>query len=608
MLILRYIIYVETYVASAEIVTMASSIDDPDGVRNDDTMMDESSTGDDLSTTAYDEYVVRSPETFKIKILFKLQSGESPINVGPNHRTILQQLLELDQQLVVEGQNKSKIDISKLSNEAFKRNFTYHPIPRRHFKLVGVTHRITTTMSMKDIKTELQKVLTKYRATIAINTWNTLDVRDIGWFCNIHPYFHQRDHLFDFLTSAIKTFTKSSDIPEFKLYVKSVVDGKPNSDTRTSARAVHVECRSDQVGVLRDLFQQTYSKGKGLPGHFVPNNLQHLDNKQLHKTYIQQQNKYIDEHRNITVSDVTLEDLQMLILYNKKKISIQSALNYSSSISWMSPSPKFPNENKWNLSTTAHHYPIAVKTIQAVIIENIKGSSSNMTKQNDTTSTSKTTTSETTQSYLEVLTSTSSHFDLPKPIPQVIEKPNLTFQEQTKQSRTYNSNISSLGKSINRNPSVEIDNMKEHITRSLAQIRKEFASFQTDIRHEVKTQINEIVQNNTNEFESLSNSISEVSKSMKDDRKQLQMSLLKDLRTIIQEEIRDSMKLIHQVSPRKRHPKRHRKDDDDSDSELSGINRNLFDTQELPEPAPDEDSVHNEHDSLMEESETSQDP
>lgn len=588
---------------------MVSSTDDPDDPHDDDNRMDDSSTVDDLSITDYEEYVVRNPETFKIKILFKLQSGESPSKVGQQHREILQHMLDMDEHLKVQGSNKTNIALSKVSNDAFKKNFTYHPIPRRHFKLVGVTHRITTTMTIKDIKNDLQNILSKCRATVAINSWNTLDVRDIGWFCNIHPYFHQRDYLVDYLKSAITSFAKTSDIPEFKLYVKSVVDGKPNSDNRSSARAVHVECKSEHVSTLRDLFQKTYSNGKGLPGHFVPNNLQHLDNKQLHKMYIAQQNKYIDDHRNITVSDVTLEELQQTIVYNKKKLSIQSVLNHSSSISWMSPSPKHPNENKWNFSTTSHHYPIAVNTIQNVILNHIKGSSSNMVKQDDTASISKSATSETTRSYLEVLSANSSHFDIPKPIPQVIEKHNLTFQVDTKQSRTYNSNVSSLGKSINRNPSIEIDNMKEHITRSLSTLRKEFESFKNDIREEVKTQIQEAIQNNSNEFESLSQSITNITTSMKEDRTKLQNSLLTDLRKTIQEEIRESMKLLQQVSPRKRHPKRYRKadDDPDSDPELSEVNRTLFTTQEMPDPAPDE-SVQYASDTNMEESETHQHP
>lgn len=588
---------------------MTSSDDDSDDAYDDDMAVDSHSSSDASASDAYLEYADKEPCEVCIKIIFKLQSGESTANITAAHLSIRRHMTDLDSSLVVFDNEKRRIQPLNITQEKVKQRFTYHPISRRHFKVIGVTHRITTKVKMSDFKSELRNVLSAHRATLSINLWSTLDVRDIGWLCNVHTYFHQRDHLWEMIQQSIQTLSNTSDVPDFKLYVRSVVDGKPSQDNRVSTTAVHIECKSKDVTSLRELFQTIYSKDKSLPGIFVPNNLQHIDNKSLHRKYILQQNKFSDDHCNISVFGVTHDDLQQSILHNKKKSSLLSILRNSSSIHWISPTPQTVSQGKWHISTTVHHYPIAVKTIQNIILNNIKEASSNMIHSTDTASLSRSTTSLTTKSYLEVLTTTSSHFDVDQPIPLVVNQPATASPSDTTAVRTANSNISSLATSTNVQ-NVAMSNMKEHLTRSISQFRKEFESFKQTVRDEITAHLDQNRINTEDQISTLTEKFDAVSKSLKADQASFRESLTKDLSQVIKDEVRSSMKQLSQLSPRHRHPKQNREVDHDPDISLD--NKTLFsDVYESPIPSepPDKTSdVLTQDPNLMEEDESHQHP
>ena len=505
----------------------------PDEPDDGDVAMDESSppTATYPTTSSKPGYHSKEDTTkyIDIKLFFKNTSKTSSPDVSDLHRQVLQAMQQHDSNLVVLDQDDTIVSPMKLTKSTIKQHYKYTNLPRRHFKLLGVGHKIYTSMSLFQMKKEIQQVLTKLHVTLTINHWYTLDVRDVGWLCNSHPFFHNRDHIKDILTKALRKQFPDQSFPDFYLYVKMVSAGHPNSSNRVSARAIFIECQSKDINILRPLLQTLYSKVKGLPGHFVPTNLQHISDNPLQRTFILQQIKYIDEHRNITIEGVEYSHLVQTIYHNEKQTNILSAIRQSSSIFWISETQR---EDQWNLSTTVHHYALATQFVQQLILDNVPESSSNMVQSDDPTANS--TLTENTKSYLEVLSSTSSHFTVSK---QDINAPDskpkqITFSPQ----QQGQSHVSSLDQASHKKHTIEIENIKEHLQRSLAKIRKEFDTFKQTIRKEFKDSIKELITDQNKKLsdavqvmDTTSNSITEEMRSMRTEMS----GEIKDIRDIL---------------------------------------------------------------------------
>jgi len=225
-----------------------------------------------------------SPQYLKplrIKLLIKTTSSDSSSKASDAHRMILQQLVSSDPAIKLFDKESVILRNNNLPAYDFSQKFDYQHLPRRHFKLVGVTHQIQSTLSFSKLVKNIQNTLSQQRVTLTVNHWPTLDVRDIGWLCNAHYYFHNRDHIQDILEKAIRNHLPVTTFPDFRLYVKTVADGKPNSNTRISTKAIHIECETQHLTRLRDIFQSLYKKLKGLPGTFVPSNLSHISDQPL---------------------------------------------------------------------------------------------------------------------------------------------------------------------------------------------------------------------------------------------------------------------------------------------------------------------------------------
>jgi len=132
---------------------------------------------------------------------------------------------------------------------------------------------------------------------------------------------------------------------------------------------------------------------------------------------------------------------------------------------------------------------MATKFVQTLILDKVPESSSNMVIPDDPTANS--TLTDNTRSYLEVLSSTSSHFTVPKQLPPSKDpKPKqITFSPV----QPSQSNLSSLDQPSHKKTSIELENIKEHLTRSLAKIRKEFDEFKQTIRQEVNASIKDLI-------------------------------------------------------------------------------------------------------------------
>ena len=133
------------------------------------------------------------------------------------------------------------------------------------------------------------------------------------WYLLVHthPRFHNRKDIRMQLETTLTKINTDKQNPEFRLYAKTIVDNKQNETQRTSAQVIAIECESQNLHRLRELLHTAYSShSHSLPGKFIPINYQHIESKEKYSSLIRLQSQYLQEHRNISISGVTMSDLE----------------------------------------------------------------------------------------------------------------------------------------------------------------------------------------------------------------------------------------------------------------------------------------------------------
>ena len=100
-------------------------------------------------------------------------------------------------------------------------------------------------------------------------------------------------------------------------------------------------------------------------------NFQHIQSAHAYTQLIQQQQDYLESHRNISISNLTIDDLNTQIDFNNNKTSMLTAINQTNTISWISPDNSSSSNQKINFSTTVTNYPTAFSFLKGTIQENI---------------------------------------------------------------------------------------------------------------------------------------------------------------------------------------------------------------------------------------------
>ena len=439
--------------------------------------------------------------------------------------------------------------------------------------MVCVSHTITTKVPISTLKRDIRNVLSTCRATVTVHTWKTLDVRDAGWLLQMHPRTHNRDNIALRLRQATQQIS-NKQLPEFRLYVKTISDKKPSDDNRISVPVIVIECESSSLTTLREHLHTVYSSNKvDLPGKFIPMNFPHIQSVQEYTQLIHQHKSYLDNHRNITVSNVTYDDLNQLVTHNNTKMSILSAIDQFDAITWISPDTSSSDSHKINISTMTTSYVDTCTFVKNIILSNVPKSTTSVTYNTSTSAFTPPAISPVTKNYLTALTSS-----LPPP-PQVT--PPFVSQPYSHTIATTNvSSITSL--TIPSPPNIQLANIKEHISRSLKILRQEFQTLQSEVHNEIRKlqttqsvsingQSNTLTSNVTNE---LNESILSIKQEFESFRLQIQKEMKQHLQTTISIAIKTTTEnltkmittevdqalraQLNALSPRNRKPKRSR--------------------------------------------------
>ena len=465
---------------------------------------------------------------------------------------------------------------------------------------------------------EKRELLNSARVTMTHHKWNTLDTRDAGWILFSHPRFHNRDHMKTYLQNALRLQTEKNDLPTFHLYSKQIIHGKPTDTNKISTQAIHIECESTRLNELRELLFKLYStKDQKLPGKFIPTNFQHIQKENKYAQILQQQIRYLDDHRNISILGVSIDDLKIYKHPDCSTKTILSSLIETPGITWISPNHTISttDQKQLNISTDKTHYYNICSTIKTLVLDNIDHSSSNIINHATTTKSSPQPPSHAAKTYLDALCCTTTNAEITDP-------PTTTITNPT------NTDISSLSPSTTQ---IKLSNIQEHVSRSIKLIRKEFKTFQQSLREEIKNQVTSALEvltktsassysNYNNPKPSIQKDLHESLTSVKDDLKmframvknelheQLQKTIIDtihttkhQLTTMITKEVnralKDHMKL---QSPRHRKTKRSRiRDGSDSD-----FYKQLFTDSAKPtsnnQPSDDDLSITKEFDKANE--------
>ena len=483
------------YVAATESSTTMTQTSNPS---TEDTTMSDTN---ESSYTSYKGHHEPKASERNIKFAFKTKKNEI-VDYVAYHCKLLLEIKRQDNDAIFFDDNAQSFNPGTIKDLATK--FNYETLQRKHFQLICISHKISTKLSLTNLKNKMRNALSNCHATLTMNMWKTMDIRDVGWFLELHPRFHNRDNIKQQLQKLLIKKNSPTTVPSFRLYSKGLTNNKPLDPNRIVTQAIHLECESQHLHERREMIHSLYSTNNAsLPGKFIPMNFPHIQSKNEYSSLIRQQHSYMENHRNITLFEITPIELEKQILHIKTPTTINAAIQQCKAITWLSPNRSSDTHNQWNLSTTKNDYYSACQAIQNIIIFNLPNSRANIPTQLSPTTISPSTISPTTRNYLNALTANIS--------PQTSQ----TRVSPTTHHTVATTNVSSITTpTLPKQSSIQTESMKKYISNSIETIKNKFKNLQNELHQEFKTPLsnNQTMSKTDNELEF--NIATELSKSI----------------------------------------------------------------------------------------------
>ena len=309
-----------------------------------------------------------SVNSFSIKIEFKTTSHAFP---APEiHRNII---LAIEHQfpstkINTNSNPNASITASKHNSEFFLRNFNYPSFPRSKFSLVCLAHDITTPASFSQINAATKKILSQNKAFLRINQWkvNELNIVNIGWIYGAHPHAHNRNHISKMITEFCEKNQKP--VPSLKIFAKSLSSAS-SPRKRITTKAIQFACRKEDSDEIKSVLQECFSDSNTfLPGKFIPSDLSYKQGQAIYSQYIQHQNKYLANHRSISVVGVQPTDLFDNIVHNNNNTTLVQQVQQSKLIDWISTTHRTTSEGRFLFSTDKDRYQEAIQWIDQTFL------------------------------------------------------------------------------------------------------------------------------------------------------------------------------------------------------------------------------------------------
>ena len=313
-----------------------------------------------------------------VKFVFKLKN-ESNEQTSKLHRQLLTAMTELEPSVKIFDSDNKQVVPNNLTDNNISDHFTYALVKRKFSKSIVVCHDILCPLPLHALRKLMSSHLKTNKAALLMNYWTVPDVRDIGWIYGVHPKYHNRDSVTDILQNHLQQ--KEHDIPKFRLHTKQASCGKGKAIVKVTA--VHVECPAKDTQKLRHLLSKAY-KSNSLPGQFIPSNLSFVRSENAYKNWIDNQQNYLNEHRNITISGISREQMkELMVEYDGRKQTLGNVLMSSPLVKQVSSTSKTDSDGLWNISTTSELYNNAKALVDKVLDRPAKQSQENSQSQTE---------------------------------------------------------------------------------------------------------------------------------------------------------------------------------------------------------------------------------
>lgn len=310
-----------------------------------------------------------SNESILIKFEFKVHNS-GDFAACDIHRQLLSAILSAHPSTKFFTNKSSQTTINPSSTcDTFFHQFNYQTFHKKKFHLVCVAHRIQSASTFNDIKETCKSLLRKYNGYIRIHKWdeNELDVVSVGWLYGANPKRHNRDHIIENI-KKISELRNLSFIP-IELYSKTISNASLTDQNRVTTSAINISCRRSDLQQCKALLQEVFKhKTNHLPGKFIPNDMSSSESFDTFTKYIKLQNKYLYNHRAITVVGVSEESLRDTFVLHGKTTSLLAIARCQPFFSWISKTRQTSKTGRILFSTTANEYQKATKWIDETFL------------------------------------------------------------------------------------------------------------------------------------------------------------------------------------------------------------------------------------------------
>jgi hypothetical protein len=253
-------------------------------------------------------------------------------------------------------------------------NTTVSDQRQRHILLVL---EIRSTKTFHILKQLVWPLLTAHKVFMTQHTLglHQVDVRSLGWLSRTNPKTHNKervkDDIYHHLASAIdkisdkrkkalfdifpdSTHEDKFDVPDFQLVHRRIV-GNGSDKFETEAFEVQVERKHSKV--LKQVMESVFAETSGDETLFIPYSLKHEISGDEYCTLIQQQNSYLENHRNITIVGIGNQRMHEPVRYENNLLDFDQLLRSKPGVYRVDSTKRTPDLGKWNISTDKQNYP-----------------------------------------------------------------------------------------------------------------------------------------------------------------------------------------------------------------------------------------------------------
>jgi hypothetical protein len=256
-----------------------------------------------------------------------------------------------------------------------KFNTTVSDQRQRHILLVVEIRSVNTFYALKQF---VWNLLTKHTVFMKQHTLglDKVDVCSPGWFSRTNPTYHSKQRIKDDIylhsTRAIDDFSDeikqdlsnnfaeyitddhTFEIPEFHLVHRNIVGKGSQGKFETEALEVQIERKHSKV--FKHIMELAFAKTSISEMLFIPFSLKRELSADAYCSILQQQNDYLENHRNISIVGIGSLRMNKPVLYQDETFHFEHLLRSKPGVYRVDSTKRTPDLGKWNISTDKEHY------------------------------------------------------------------------------------------------------------------------------------------------------------------------------------------------------------------------------------------------------------